>query len=103
MERGLHDGDLGGGLIKKRVARAGSGKSGGYRMMVAYREAERAVFLYGFAKNERDNIEPDELATLKDLADGLLTADDGMIAKALKDKSLLEVFYATDDDEEDEQ
>src|ERR1035437_2479276 len=58
-ERGLIDADLGGGLIKQRVARQGQGRSGGYRMIVAYREKNRAVFLYGFAKSERANIEPD--------------------------------------------
>ncbi len=55
------DADLGGGLIKQRVARAGQGRSGGYRMIVAYRVKDRAVFLYGFAKNERENIDSDEL------------------------------------------
>ena len=49
--RGLIDADLGGGIIKQRVARSGQGRSGGYRMLVAYREGTRAVFLYAFAKN----------------------------------------------------
>jgi hypothetical protein len=56
-ESGLIDADLGGGLIKLRVARKGQGRSGGYRMIVAYRVLDRAVFLYAFAKNERENIE----------------------------------------------
>jgi hypothetical protein len=49
-ERGLIDADLGGGLIKQRVARQGQGRSGGYRMILAYRMKDRAVFLYAFAK-----------------------------------------------------
>ena len=57
-ELGLIDADLGGGIIKQRVARAGQGRSGGYRVLIAYRADERAVFLYGFAKRERDNINP---------------------------------------------
>jgi len=61
--RGLIDVDLGGGLIKQRVARKGQGKSGGYRMIVGYRIEDRAVFLYGFAKNDRANIDPDELVS----------------------------------------
>lgn len=56
-ERGIIDADLGGGLIKQRVARPGQGRSGGFRMIVAYRTEDLAFFLYGFAKNERDNIE----------------------------------------------
>ena len=67
-ESGLIDANLGGGLIKQRVARLGQGRSGGYRTVVAYRRLGRAVFLYGFAKNERDNIGPDDLAALKKLA-----------------------------------
>jgi hypothetical protein len=58
-ERGLIDADLGGGLIKQRVARQGQGRSGGYRMIVAYRAQDRAVFFYGFAKSDRENVEPD--------------------------------------------
>ena len=60
---GLIDADLGGGLIKQRVARKGQGKRCGYRTILAYRSGERAVFLYGFAKNQRDNIGADELET----------------------------------------
>ena len=48
-ERGLIDADLGGGLIKQRVARAGEGKSGGYRTLIFFRQAERAIFAFGFA------------------------------------------------------
>jgi hypothetical protein len=73
--RGLIDADLGGGILKQRVARAGQGRSGGYRMLIAYRAGERAVFLYGFAKSERANITVDELATLREIGAGWLAAD----------------------------
>jgi hypothetical protein len=53
-DRGLIDADLGGHVIKQRVARPGRGKSGGYRVIIALQTKERAVFLYGFAKNERE-------------------------------------------------
>jgi hypothetical protein len=66
-ENGLVDADLGGGLIKQRVARPGQGRSGGFRTVIAYRRLGRAVFLYGFAKNQRDNIDADDLARLKKL------------------------------------
>ncbi len=56
-ERGSVDADLGGGLIKQRVARKGKGRSGGYRTIIAYRRARRAVFLFGFAKSTRENQE----------------------------------------------
>jgi hypothetical protein len=57
----LVDANLGGGLIKQRVARPGQGRRGGFRNLMAYRAGAHTVFLYGFAKNERDNIGPDEL------------------------------------------
>jgi hypothetical protein len=56
-ERGLVDADLGGNLVKPRVARVGGGRSGGYRTLIAYRAEQRSVFLYGLAKNEHDNID----------------------------------------------
>ncbi|MEQ1717646.1 MAG: type II toxin-antitoxin system RelE/ParE family toxin, partial [Hyphomicrobium sp.] len=55
-EDGLIDADLGRGLIKQRVARQGAGRRGGFRSIIAYRVGSRAVFIYGFAKNDRDNI-----------------------------------------------
>ena len=70
--RGSIDADLGGGIIKQRVARSGQGRSGGYRMLIAYRAGTRAVFLYAFAKNERENIDPDELLTLREIGAGWL-------------------------------
>jgi hypothetical protein len=89
--RGLIDADLGGGLIKQRVARPGRGRSAGYRMVIAYRVGERAIFLYGFAKNERDNIAPDELEDLRDAAHGWLEATAERIAAALADGAIEEV------------
>ena len=97
-ERGLIDADLGGGLIKQRVARDGQGRSGGYRMLVAYRSHARAVFLFGFAKNERDNIGPDDLLSLREIAAGWLAADGKRIALALDEKALQEVFNDEADD-----
>ena len=83
-ERGIVDADLGGGVIKQRVGRAGQGRSGGYRALIAYRSGDRSVFLYGFAKNERDNIKDDELATLREIAAGWLGADNERLEHAIK-------------------
>ena len=60
--RGLIDADLGAGLIKQRIPRKGQGRSGGFRTLAAFRQNHRCVFLYGFPKNERDNISDRELA-----------------------------------------
>lgn len=65
---GLVDADLGGGLIKQRVARPGQGRSGGYRTILVFRTGSLAIFLTGFAKNERENISADDLEDLKLIA-----------------------------------
>jgi hypothetical protein len=88
---GLIDADLGGGLIKQRVARAGHGRSGGFRMIVAYRAAHRAVFLYGFAKNDRDNISDDELDTLRTIGANWLAASPDVIGRVLAEGDLQEI------------
>jgi len=74
-ESGLVDADLGGGVVKQRVAREGAGKSGGFRTIILFRSGDRAVFVHGFAKNDRDNIRDDELAAFKMLAVELLSYD----------------------------
>ena len=96
--RGLVDADLGGGLVKQRVARKGKGRSGGYRVIVACRVKERAVFLYGFAKNERDNIAQDELDDLRLAARDWLEAKGAGIEAALKDGAIQEVEHDEDSD-----
>ncbi len=73
MTAGLYDADLGGGLLKKRIARTGQGKSGGFRTLVATNKGNRWVFMYGFPKNERSNIDKDEEEALKKLAAHLLS------------------------------
>jgi hypothetical protein len=72
--QGLIDADLGGGLMKQRVARPGAGRSGGYRTLVFFRAETRAVFAFGFAKNDMDNIGAADEANLKKAAKVLLGA-----------------------------
>ncbi len=91
-EDGSIDADLGGGLIKQRVARQGKGRSGGYRLIVAYRSKELAIFLFGFPKSARENIEPDELLTLRDIATSWFEASLEDIEKAIRDEVLQEVL-----------
>jgi len=92
-ERGLVDADLGGGIIKQRVAREGQGRSGGYRLLMVYRSGDLAVFLYGFAKNERDNIDPDDLETLREIGAAWLEAKDKTLEYAIQKGVLKEVRY----------
>jgi hypothetical protein len=91
MRAGLFDADLGGGLVKKRIARPGQGKRGGYRTLVATNKGSRWVFVYGFPKNERANIDKDEEEALKKLADHLLSLTRPALAKAQSAGELMEV------------
>ena len=90
-ERGLIAADLGSGVIKQRIARAGQGKSGGFRTLIVFRASSRAIFVHGFSKNEKDNIRIDELAALRKLASELLAYDEKAIARVIASGTLMEV------------
>ena len=95
--RGLVDADLGGGLIKQRVARDGAGKSGGYRTLIFFRQAERAIFAFGFAKNDRENLSDGELAEFRKAAKEYLAFSRHQIDELVKIERLTELG----DDNED--
>ena len=91
VEDGLIGADLGGGLIKQRVARAGQGTSGGYRTVIAFWRGQRAVFLYGFAKSGRDNLDDDELDEWRTVGRAYLDLAAAGIKAAIDSKELSEV------------
>jgi len=71
-ESGLVDADLGGGVIKQRIARSGQGKSGGYRAILFFRRGDRAVFVYGFSKSQMENISKQEERAFREAAQFVL-------------------------------
>jgi hypothetical protein len=89
--RGLIDADLGGGVIKQRVARRGAGKSGGFRTMIVFKVRVLAIFVHGFAKSEVENIGPDALSALKKLASELLAYGADALEKAIASGTLMEL------------
>ena len=91
IEAGLIDADLGHGLIKQRVARPGQGKRGSFRTIIACRVKKRAVFLFGFAKSGKANLDADELAELAKRGAVWLGANDAVIQRALTTEELTEV------------
>lgn len=93
-ERGLIDADLGGGLIKLRIARPGAGKRGGYRMLIGFRAGDRAVVIFGFAKKDMDNISDNQLAIVRQLGQDIMQAKDQEIEKQVENGRLQEVKYA---------
>ena len=91
VNQGLMDANLGGGVIKQRIARAGEGKSGGSRTIILFRKNNRAVYVYGFEKKDLANIKPDELEAFRELAEVILGYTSAEIAKRVKDGALFEV------------
>lgn len=96
MEGGLIDADLGGHLYKKRVARPGSGKSGGYRTLLSARVGNRYVFLHGFPKSDKANITQDEKKALQFAGRVFLELSAEALSKALQSGVLLEVHCEQD-------
>ena len=93
MKGGLIDARLGGGVLKKRIAKRGQGKRGGYRVILASNLGDRWVFMYGFAKNERDNIDDGELKLMKNLAAAFLAMDEQMLKRAIAAGELVEIQH----------
>jgi len=91
IELGILDADLGGYVIKKRVALGTRGKSAGVRTLLAYVAGNKAFFMYGFAKSSRENISITELRALKFLAKELLAYNDELLTKACENGALIEV------------
>lgn len=90
-ERGAIDADLGGGIVERRVARPGQGRSGGFRTLTAYRSSTRAVFIHGFAKSDLDNIDDAEAADLRKAARTYMALTDQDLDRAVAEKRLLEI------------
>lgn len=91
MQRGLTDARLGGQVVKKRVAVSGAGKRGGARTLVAFRDSEKAFFIYGYAKIERANVCHKELQALTLLAKELLSFPAQVLARASQAGELIEI------------
>jgi hypothetical protein len=91
MEHGLIDARLGGQVVKKRVAVSGRGKRGSTRMLVAFKQGEKAFFIYGFAKSVRANVSDKELKALKLLAKELFSYSAAMLCQAVEAGELIPI------------
>lgn len=96
MEAGLIDADLGGFLYKKRVARPGGGKSGGYRTLLSARMGDRYVFLHGYPKRDKANISLSEKKALQFAGKVFLELSGEALLQALKSGVLVEVHDEQD-------
>ena len=96
-ETGLIDADLGGGLLKQRIARQGAGKSGGYRSLIFFRSGDRAIFVAGFAKNDKANLNALELAEFRKAAKLALAVSQDQLDAAVKSGRLTEIQSDNED------
>lgn len=90
-EKGLVDADLGGGVIKQRIARPGESKSKGYRSIVLYRKGDKAFFVYGFPKSDLGNIRDDEQEQFKKAAKSIFALSDEQIRQLIENGQFEEV------------
>ena len=91
VAKGLIDADLGGGVIKQRLARKGQGKSGGFRSIILFQRNEKMFFVYGFAKSDRDNIRKDELMAFRKLADAMFILDNKALVAVMRNGTIMEI------------
>ena len=89
LEEGLSSSGLGNHLYKVRIKREHSGKRSGFRTIIVYKENDRAIFLYGFGKNEKENIDKVELQYFKKLGNDLL----GLTTDQLKRSVMQEILF----------
>ena len=101
VERGLNDGVLGSNLFKRRVAREGSGSSGGFRVVLVCQVGHRAFLVEAFAKNVKTSHTPQEVRALRELADQLLVLSETQIALAIEANQMREI-KRTDENSENE-
>ena len=91
LETGHTNAGLGGGVYKERLVRSGEGKSGGYRIILYFKNEFRTFFVYGFSKSERDNISDLELRAFKSDAKDQFILSDEQIEVRLKSRTLFEI------------
>ena len=91
LQEGHFDASLGGYLYKKRIRFEGQGKSGSGRTIICYRKEDRAIFIHGFAKNDKANLSPKELRVFKELARIIMQFSAGEIQAAIKNGDFIEV------------
>ena len=86
-----YEANYGGGVIKKRIANKGRGKSGSARTIVAFKRGKNCFFVYGFEKSEKSTISPNEEKAMKVVATSLFAYSDDDLIRLIKNGGLIEV------------
>jgi len=79
--------DLGSNVYKVRIAK-NKGKSGGYRTILIYKKDFRCLFVYGFGKNEQENIPKKQLEDFKKYSQIFLDFSEGNLKGMLDEGSI---------------
>ncbi|HEY4146705.1 type II toxin-antitoxin system RelE/ParE family toxin [Pinirhizobacter sp.] len=79
--------DLGGGVFKKRL------KKNEYRSIVLAKGGNYWIFAYLFAKNDRGNIDANELDDFRKLAKSFAKASSKEIGKLIQNQKLMEICH----------
>lgn len=87
----VYEANYGGGVVKKRVANKGRGKSGSTRTIVAFKKGRHCFFVFGFEKNTKSNISANEERVFKIIAKSLLAYSDSELEGFLKEGVLVEI------------
>ncbi|GHV18257.1 hypothetical protein FACS189493_7390 [Spirochaetia bacterium] len=77
--------------FKKRIARSGAGKAGGFRAILFFRKDEQLFYTYVFAKSDRGNIEDDELRDFKKAARAYLKFTDKELTALIEAGKIKEI------------
>jgi len=91
VHKGLVDCNYQDGVIKQRIARSGQGKSGGYRSIILYHFKSHAFFIFCYSKNEKSDLEPNEIKTFKALSKEYMQLTDNQIQELIELNELTEV------------
>ncbi|MBA2648053.1 MAG: type II toxin-antitoxin system RelE/ParE family toxin [Legionella sp.] len=86
-----YEANYGSGVIKKRIANKGRGKSGSVRTIVAFKSGKDCFFIYGFEKSVKSTISPNEEKALKVVAASLYAYSGNEIVRQIKNGALIEV------------
>lgn len=96
MRQGLIDADIGGGLLKKRVALPGRGKRGSARVIVATRVGRYWFLLFCYEKNARATISSAERDALQLYASEFLRMSPEQLDRAVICGELQEICHDKD-------
>lgn len=91
VQSGNFEASLGGHIYKKRIKFEGQGKSGSGRTIICYKKGDKAIFIHGFAKNQKSSLSKKELNVFKELSEILFNLSSKELLIAINNGDIIEV------------